>query len=429
MIHSGNPPLYIVRALLLLQVILIGFSGLAAAEDQSTSNQKSGYQDTTTFGGPSSVGETLKDDDRLEGYRFSGLGTVLSPYFAWKETINKDYGLAFSLDYNLLYQVANESAGDEDEAAGGIFRYFGSWTVLNRGDSNPGSIVFKVENRHKLGTDIVPQTLGFEIGYTGATGAQFGDTDWILSNLYWQQKTNYKHLTFVAGIIDPTDYLNVYALVDPLTAFSNLAFLTETTIPAPSQGLGAAIGWMAAENVYLLGGLYDANGDPSEPDDSVESFFDDHEYFKQIEIGWISSLERQFLDNVHLTLWHADEREDVAVDDGLGLAFSATKFINDTWLPFLRIGYADDGGALWERSVSTGIGYYLADTKDLFGVGLNWGRPTDGDDDQYTTEIFYRLQLAPNFAITPDIQLLIDPAQNPDEEALWVFGIRARITL
>ena len=33
------------------------------------------------------------------------------------------------------------------------------------------------------------------------------------------------------------------------------------------------------------------------------------------------------------------------VEDGWGLAFSAAKFINDTWMPFLRAGYSDGGGA------------------------------------------------------------------------------------
>jgi porin len=31
-------------------------------------------------------------------------------------------------------------------------------------------------------------------------------------------------------------------------------------------------------------------------------------------------------------------------------------------------------------------------------------------DDQYTAELFYRLQLTQNLAITPDVQLIIDPA-------------------
>ncbi len=67
--------------------------------------------------------------------------------------------------------------------------------------------------------------------------------------------------------------------------------------------------------------------------------------------------------------------------------------------------------------------------KDLIGFGLNWGRPsTQGLRDQYTAELFYRLQLAQNLAVTPDVQLLIDPALNPNEDQIWVLGLRARLT-
>ena len=36
---------------------------------------------------------------------------------------------------------------------------------------------------------------------------------------------------------------------------------------------------------------------------------------------------------------------------------------------------------------------------------------------------------AENLAVTPSFQLLIDPALNPDEDRIWIFGFRARITL
>ena len=37
--------------------------------------------------------------------------------------------------------------------------------------------------------------------------------------------------------------------------------------------------------------------------------------------------------------------------------------------------------------------------------------------------------IAPQLAITPDVQLLINPALNPDEDQIWVFGLRARLAL
>jgi porin len=44
-------------------------------------------------------------------------------------------------------------------------------------------------------------------------------------------------------------------------------------------------------------------------------------------------------------------------------------------------------------------------------------------------ELFWRWQLARQLAVTPDLQLLINPANNPDEDAIWVFGLRGRFAL
>ena len=92
--------------------------------------------------------------------------------------------------------------------------------------------------------------------------------------------------------------------------------------------------------------------DPYNFGDNFDSFFSDSEFFKHIELGWTTSKDLIYLDNVHLTAWHADQRHKAGVPDGWGIAFSAAKFIDEKWLPFLRAGYSDDGGALWEYSVS-----------------------------------------------------------------------------
>ena len=47
--------------------------------------------------------------------------------------------------------------------------------------------------------------------------------------------------------------------------------------------------------------------------------------------------------------------------------------------------------------------------------------------DQYTVEAHCRLRLAEHLAITPDIQLIEDPALNPDDDFVWIAGIRARL--
>ncbi len=100
-----------------------------------------------------------------------------------------------------------------------------------------------------------------------------------------------------------------------------------------------------------------------------------------------------------------------------------------------------DGGGAYETSVSAGFGYMNKPGGNLLGVGLNWGRPNSDTfpidlDDQWTSEIFYRLQLSQNVQVTPSVQLLIDPALyetinapkgGGDKDLIALFGVRARV--
>ncbi len=388
-------------------------------------NSSSVSKSASSLSGPSSVDSELAEDAREKDSVFEGIDRALKPWFEFKERVNQDLGLQFGLDYSILYQGLTDSLG-EDQAAGGVFRLFGNWTLLGRDTSHPGSLVFKIENRHRIGTDVAPQKLGFEAGYVGLTGTLFSDFDWGVTNLFWQQKFRDGKINFIVGTLDPTDYVNIYGLTNPLTQFQNLTFLTDPTIAAPNQGLGIAAGAMLSENIYITGSLSDANGDPTEA--GFDSFFDDGEFFKHIEIGWVSSFERRYFDNIHLTAWHVDERDEAETPNDWGLAFSTSWFINDKWMPFLRGGFSQDGAALLDGSVSVGFGRYFDNSSNLLGFGVGWGSPAqDGLEDQVTTELFYRLQLAQNLALTPDIQVIFNPALNPDQDAIAVFGIRTRL--
>jgi len=403
---------------------------VASAEETGVDGPrfKAGYDDVPQFGGPSSVGAELREADAVTEplLRLPALDRALKPWFDLKERFNRDYGVQFGVNYSALYQKVTESPG-EDQAAGGIFELLGSWTLFGRGTGYRGSVTWKVENRHRLGTDVSPVALGFEAGSTLPTGSKFSDFGWGVTNLFWRQELDEGRFVLLAGRVDPTDYVDIYGLINPLTQFQNLAFLTDPTIAAPDQGLGVAGGGMATKHIYLTAGVSDANGSPTRA--GFDTFFGDAEYFTYGEIGWVSSFERRYFDNIHVTAWHVDERQKAGRPDGWGLAFSATWFIHDQWMPFLRGGYSEGGAALLEGSVSTGIGYFVSDRRDLVALGVAWGRPSAGGlRDQYTAELFYRLQLAQNLAVTPSVQVVIDPALNPAEHVLALFGLRARVT-
>ncbi len=102
-------------------------------------------------------------------------------------------------------------------------------------------------------------------------------------------------------------------------------------------------------------------------------------------------------------------------------------------MPYLRAGFSDGGGAVWEKTVCAGVGYNLNKKGDMAAVGLSWGKPSEkkyGADlkDPYTTELFYRFNITDNITLTPDVQVLFNPANNPDKKTIPVFGLRARVT-
>jgi len=395
--------------------------------EQKASPERPGVE---TLAGPEQVENRLDIDSNQVTPMFPA--SFAGSYFDWKARIKKDHSVTLGGDYSAVYLSASDSPG-EDNAFGGMYRFYGSWEATSDGKGNSGALIWKAEHRHAYGSNVAPGSFGFETGYIGLFEPPFSDQGTRLTNLYWRQRMKGGDLVFVGGYVDVTDYVDVYTLASPWTGFFNFAFSTgSASIPAPNEGLGLALGGYLNENFYIIGGFADTNSDPHKPFDGFETFFNDREYFKHLEFGWNSSRETAFLNNTHLTLWHADKRDAAATPSGWGANLSWSRSVSDHWIPFIRAGYADDGGALLEQSISTGFAYQTVSGGNQVGVAYNWGKPMEstwgpGLENQQTLEVFYRIQLFKEFAITPDIQYIRNPALNPEADTLWVWGLRARL--
>ena len=332
--------------------------------------------------GPSSAVADLAPGDGLTDPQFRSdfPRNVLPEFYACKDDL-AERGLKLSFDYFALGQWSNADLG-EGQAGGGIARFFGSWQATEQ-----GTLVFKLENRHRYGA-VAPQFFGLDGGALSITGTAFNDIDTALTNLFWTHRAADGSWTLQFGQIDVTDFLDVYGLVSPYTAFQNLAFNTNPTINAPNPGLGIAGGAQIGKNFYVVGSIADANGDPSEPDLRV---FSDGELFKSIEFGFTSGLDRIYFDNIHVTLWHSDASADGTRAEDYGGTVSAAWFVDNQWMPFLRAGWSEGTAALYERSLSAGVGYFGRNT-DLAGLGLNWSEANGIDGTQFTAEAFYILE-------------------------------------
>jgi porin len=314
-------------------------------------------------------------------------------------------------------------------------RFFGSWDLVGRGTDSAGAFIWKVEQRHGY-IDPAPKGLASNLGYVGLFEPPFSDQQFRTTNLYWRQRIAGRATVFI-GFLDATDYLDVYAMASPWTGFTNFAFSTGSeTIPVPNDAaLGAAAGVMLTDNIFAIGGVVDSNSDPTKPFQGFDTLFNKGELFKSLEIGWTSSNDMIYLDNVHVAFWHQDELVEAGTPGGWGLNFSATTYLGERWLPFLRVGYAEDGGSLMQKSVSAGFAYQPVAAGHLIGVGANWGQPNESTwgssdlRDQVTFETFGRLMITRELALTPTLQLILNPALNPDVSSIFVFGIRTRVAL
>jgi porin len=224
-----------------------------------------------------------------------------------------------------------------------------------------------------------------------------------------------------AGFLDMTDYTDFYALASPWNDFNNAVFTTGSgTIGGlPDGALGVMLGGFFTDHVYGSASILDAKGNASDLTQGVKDLFDTGATWKSLEIGYTPSSDMLFIDNAHVSFW---QRDAVGSDkEGHGVSVSVSGLVKNQWLPFIRAGWAEDGGAMYDASVSAGFGFIPTNrSEDMVGLAFNWASPmasTFGGidfDDQYTAELYYRSKLTPWFQLSPSIQVMNHTAINFD---------------
>lgn len=392
------------------------FSFLFAVSIAALSPQLLAQQKTDFLGSEDAVDNRIASDQREQA-------------LPMKQRLAKQH-IQLAIDYSAAAVNASNVLSDKDDfAVNGMLRFYGSWDMLNAGSADAGGLVWKLEHRHSY-TDTPVKGIEFNAGGLGIVSPVFSDEGARLTNLYWRQRFNDHNATLTVGYLDATDYADVFALASPWTGFMNFAFSTgATTMALPSDSaFGVAGGTMLNQNVFVIGGIVDMESDPTEPLKSAENFFNKNHYFKSIELGYTSGKEKIFVNNLHLTAWHADNSEQLNQDSDSGINLSASWMIGK-WLPFVRAGFADKGSLLGiDRSVSAGVGYFgLGGANNNLGFGINLANVVGNSDNQVTGELFYLFKPVPFFEITPDIQFIQNPALNPDKSQIWLVGLRSRL--
>lgn len=416
-----------------LGIVFLALTGAHAFAESATS--QSGYDKLESFGGPDGVTQQLKEADLAVKTRFEweAPGRFFKPWYDWKTDLKNEKGLALGVFASFLGQAASDTTTGSDTAAGGIYRFNGSWTLRDNGSKDWGRIEWRLEARSKLGNAQPPNDLSNGVG-VAALNTAFAYSERFttdLSVLNWAQAFRDGTVGYAVGRFAFDVYLDAMPFQTVSGGFLNRSFILNPTIGTTGIGALGAVGKaMVTDNIIIGLQIYDGNAANGDWDfDTVQ----EHEYLKAVDVAWVPSYARRKLSKIQFTYWDKDAREKAGVDEGRGWAVSASWEFGDRLLPFIRFGSSNGGAGVAAEDALSGGFRYTVSSAQQWTLGAGWAQPntrTNGDDvkDEYVIETSYNFQIAKNISIMPDIQLLIDPANNPDKDKVWVGSLRAIVT-
>lgn len=400
-----------------------------ATSQQQPNAQETQYPPDLLDGSLSALGD-LKDD---YSETTSRLRSGLESWFAWKRRLAEEHGFGFSASWGVLWQNYTNSRIAQPNAVGSKVTINLFYDLFKHNEPDAFSVDMAVEDRRPLGTDRPPLQGGIGAGSLVPTAASWGQFDIGVTQLYVRQSLFENHFQYTVGKIFAPNYVDPYPFFDDNRQFLSQQFSTNPTIQSPLRGFGGVAAWYPTDGgLYLKTGMFTSLS--SDTGSTIADFFSKDEHFYMLEVG-LSSLARTGTaiqargptdaDNIHVTGWYRNATN--GSPRSYGFAFNANYKIGQRFMGFLRGGWSKD--FLADGAVSGGFGWRPPkERSDLFGVGFGWTHPSSGAlRSQYTAETFYRLQLVQNLAITPDIQLVIDPALDPRVNTIWVFSLRGRI--
>ena len=433
------------QATVLVVALVVAYQGGAghAAQPPASEPEASGRPDTEVLPtinsrrGGQSPDDIVRKLERLEQPRESKVEeTALDSALRHWESVSNEFkaatGLAVGVAYTTLYQrLTDKKDGDKvpiDGAVGDLDIY-GDWT-LPGGDRN-WLVGSQAEMRHRIFTSAPPSELGKSAGSLWGTTSGFSTQDISLVELWWQQAWFDESLRYRIGEVDQANFFDVGTLSSANLFFSNAILSDNPAIAFPGNGLGAAVSYTHRDDWYLSIGIGDANGRKTKLD--FNSFFEDKDYFTAVEVGWTPNIEGYGQGFYQITGWDTDGRKTNTRSEqssGRGIALRLEQFLGEEFM-FFGTYSRSSGGAKSVRQLATaGIGMLdiLGYKDDIIGVAVSWGQPEDRSlRDQYVAELFYRMQITDFFQVTPDIQVIVDPARNRDNQAIAVFGLRLRL--
>ncbi len=337
--------------------------------------------------------------------------------------IEEGHGLLLQLGVTLVGQYATESLTDRYGLANVTYDLAGAVRLFESEVLGQGVVSWWVRGGRPIGAP-TDSDLNTDIGSDFPVNATLIDDAVLVQELYWAQYIGGEELMISAGRIDPTfryDFNNVAN--SERDQFLNLALVNSSAIPFPDPGLGIDFRWQPGDLIYVRGGVHQANSRANSA--SLNELRAD-ELLWAGEFGLMPSFDGWGEGNYRFLAYFIETDGET----GPGFSLSFDQEIGPV-TPFLRFSVGDADVTDYEYFVSAGFGIEdpLGRQGDLLAAGWAWGDPTDDElRSEQIIELFYRFQLNPFLTLTPDVQFVINPAANREDDFIAVFSVRLQAT-
>jgi len=334
-------------------------------------------------------------------------------------------GLRLNFAYTMLFQQATGGPGQRNGGAGDI-DFMAAWTLLGRGTQNTGTLVFTTEYRFQIGEQ-PPSFLGRELGtLTNTTGA-FNDRGWVVRDAYWLQRLLDGKVRFLVGRADISDFVGGMRMQNVNNSFLNRAFSANAAVAYPA-GHGPAAGLSIVPNDFFYATAGVQNGYSTSTTSSLNTL-DEGDFFYAVEAGITPNIESLGRGRYRVMYWYMDARPDLNSPSDQGISIIADQDIGERVLVFARYGHSDADITNIQNMGQVGVGVrgLLGSSDDFSGLAASYAEPPgQGARDEKVVEIFHRFQLTMRTQFTVGAQLILDPSNAPNDDALGVFSFRFR---
>jgi len=316
-----------------------------------------------------------------------------------------------------VYQNASASNTGIDKLLNTSYSFGGAWEPINN-----GYISWWLRGGRPIGENR-DTNLSQEIGAVLDSNASLESNALYLKELYWAHHVGESFRYSVGWIDSSYRYDFNIAANDDASAFLASPLVNSPTIPFPNSGVGADFLWKFNESLSIHAGIYQTNCDEENFECAIT--VENDELLAPIELIYSKAPGLLGTGNYRFLAFTTKENN----REGSGWSVSIDQEIG-RFIPFARVSSGNSEITKVKKFFSAGTVFTspLGRQWDKVGIGYAHGKPSNNAQrDESMFELFWLLQLTPIIAVTPDVQVIKNPADNPDESRIWVVGARLQL--